>query len=168
MCPPLDPEESLDSIIEEMPSAKTSWITDFPQLYSHHDFLKVVHDNLSLLPTIFTYEPFMVRIIACNNVCNFCVNIADFCQFMNNSWIFFSRSNWREIKDSCVALRKDICSSCKGSCLGIRFILCSIPSFYWWTLFENHQKCLIWIFMPKLYFADIYFGGIRVQLRKKS
>ena len=91
-------------------------------------------------------------------------------QIFANSWttheFFFSRSNWSEIKDSCVALRKDICSSCKGSCLGIRFILCSIPSFYWWTLFENHQKCLIWIFMPKLYFADIYFGGIRVQLRK--
>ena len=70
---------------KKMRSCQNSWITDFTQLYSHHDFLKVVW--LSLLPTIFTYEPFMA-IIAYNNVCS-SMRFPDFCQFMNKSWIPF-------------------------------------------------------------------------------
>ena len=143
MISPLHPEESLDSIIEEL-NLNCWWCDGKCQNQLNHRFSAIMFASWLfesctwLLPTIFTYEyPFMVRIIACNNVCNFCVNIADFCQFMNNSWIF-----WSEIKDSC-RMQKAICSSCKGSCLGIRFILCSIPSF--WTdeqCLEIRQKCL--------------------------
>ena len=77
MISPLHPEESLDSIIEKL--NLNCWCDGKCQNQLNHRFSAIMFASWLfesctwLLPTIFTYEyPFMVRIIACNNVCNSC------------------------------------------------------------------------------------------------
>ena len=124
-----------------MASAKTSWITDFPQLCSHHDFLKVVHDccqQFSLMSILLWSGSLRVIMFAT------LVNIQEQFLPIHEQLMNFLKRNKRFLR----RMQKAICSSCKGSCLGIRFILCSIPSF--WTDEHISQKCLTLNFHAKM------------------